>query len=314
MQFRDYYETLGVERSSTQDEIKKAYRKLSRQFHPDVNKDKGAEDRFKQVGEAYEVLKDPDKRRQYDQIGSGYTSGQDFRPPAGWQNVDFNFTGTPTGAGGGVPSGFSDFFEAFFAGGEGRRRAPRPREGADVEAEITISIEEAYAGTSRTITMQHTVPGHDGGRRSEDRTFTVKIPAGATEGSRVRLRGLGGKGSGGAPDGDVIVTIHIAEHERFVLEDRDIVTRLFLSPWEAALGGKVPLQTLGGEVKLTIPPGAPSGMRMRLKGKGLPKKDNPGDLIVELNIVVPTTLTDAERKLFEELSKISRFDPRAAKA
>jgi curved DNA-binding protein len=331
MRFVDYYETLGVARSATQDEIKKAYRKLSKKFHPDINKQKGAEDKFKQVSEAYEVLKDPAKRKKYDEVGSGFHGGQDFRPPSGWQNVDFNFGGRGARPSG-VPEGFSDFFEAMFGGAAGgagggaggsRRRGgfspfgagggyePEARVGQMHEVELTITLEDAYHGATRSITLEQQVMGSDGGRRTEQRTLQVKIPAGATEGKKIRLAGQGGKGASGGADGDLLLKVHVADHARFKLEGHDLYAVLPLAPWEAVFGAKVPFQTLDGEVQLKIPAGTQGGAKLRLKEKGLPKKEGErGALVVELRIVVPTAPTEAERKALEELMKVATFKPR----
>lgn len=330
MRFVDYYETLGVTRSATQDEIKKAYRKLSKKFHPDINKQKGAEDKFKQVSEAYEVLKDPAKRKKYDDVGRGFHGGEDFRPPQGWQNVDFNFGGGRGGRPGGVPEGFSDFFEAMFgaagrAGGArgGGRRAggsspfseggfePEARAGQTHEVDLTITLEDAYAGATKSITLEQQVMGADGGRRSEQRTFQVKIPAGTTEGKKIRLAGQGGKGASGGADGDLFLKVHVADHPRFKIEGHDLHVVLPIAPWEAVLGAKVPFQTMDGEVQLKVPPGTQGGAKLRLKEKGLPKKEGErGALVVELRVVVPTTPTDAEKKALEELQRVATFKPR----
>lgn len=331
MRFQDYYQTLGVERTASQDEIKKAYRKLSKQFHPDMNKDKGAEDRFKQIGEAYEVLKDPDKRSKYDQLGRGFRGGEEFRPPQGWQGVDFNFEGGGFEPGG-VPSGFSDFFDAFFgrtaSRGTRSRRSPFEardpfggargpgfeewaKEGDSREAEIVVSLEDAYHGTTKSITLETTLRGPDGGRRAEAKTYQVKIPAGTTDGTKIRLAGQGAKGTGGAPSGDLLLKVKLAPHPRFDVDGHDLKAVLNVSPWEAALGAKIDFGTLDGDVKLTVPPGSSSGTKLRLKGKGLPKKGGErGALNVEVRVVVPKELSADEQRLFEQLASTSRFDPR----
>lgn len=329
MQFQDYYQTLGVERTASQDEIKKAYRKLSRKFHPDINRAKGAEDRFKQIGEAYEVLKDPDKRSKYDSLGKGFSPGDEFRAPPGWQNVDFNFGGGGGGRraapGAGVPGGFSDFFEAFFnqqqqqqQGGQ-RARSPFrsgfedvPSAGEDAEAELTITLEDAYSGVSKPITLHQTVIGPDGGRRVEEKSFQVKIPAGTTEGTKIRLKDQGGKGTRGGRDGDLLLKVHLAPHARFEIDGHDLKTTLPLAPWEAVLGAKVTFKTLDGEVQLKIPAGSQSGSKLRLKDKGLPKKGGErGSLTIELRVVIPPLPTEEEKALFAELAKVSKFDPRS---
>ncbi len=316
MQFVDYYEVLAVARTATQDEIKRAYRKLSKKFHPDINRAKGAEEKFKTVGEAYEVLKDPEKRRTFDQMRTqGFAGGQDVRPPSGWQNVDWNFRGAP-GRGDPAASGFSDFFDAFFSGGPPGRagRAPHQaaRAGADQEVELTIALEDAYHGSTKTITLESPVVGIDGGRRADARAFTVKIPPGTTEGKKIRLAGQGGKGLGGGEDGDLLLRVHIDEHARFKLDGHELLTVVNVSPWEAMFGARVPCVTFDGEVQLKIPAASQAGNRLRLKDKGLPKHDGTrGALVVELRVVIPSQPTDDERRLFDELLRLSRFDPRA---
>lgn len=326
MEFRDYYETLGVARDASPDEIKKAYRSLSKKYHPDRNKTKDAEENFKKVNEAYEVLKDPEKRRRYDQVGRGFSAGDDFRPPPGWQNVEFNFDFGGRGSSG--PMGFSDFFESLFGsaspggfGGDVRTRTRDPfagarqraRRGRTAEAEITISLEDAYHGATRQVTLQQQEHGPDGGRRTTQRTFSVKIPAGTTTGTKIRLAGQGSPGIGGGPPGDLLLKVNIAEHPVFDVEGYNLRARLPVTPWEAALGAKVGFQTLDGEVTLTLPAGSQSGRKLRLKGKGLPRKGGGerGDLELEVSIRVPKELSDEERALFERLQEVSRFNPRA---
>jgi curved DNA-binding protein len=335
MKYQDYYAVLGVPRDASQDDIKKAFRRQSKKYHPDVNKDKDAEEKFKTMGEAYEVLKDPERRRKYDQLGSGFRPGDDFRPPPGyggfgggggqgpWQNVEWNVGGTQPGD---VPSGFSDFFDAFFGGGgqAGGRRRPRggrdpyaeeelgrARGGEAKEVELQIALEDAYQGATKTITLTQSVVAADGGRRSEEKTYTVKIPPGTTDGTRIRLAGQGGKGRNGGVDGDLYLKVKLAPHARFVVDGHDLDAVLPLAPWEAALGAKVDFATLDGTVRLTVPPGSSSGQKLRLKNKGLPQKGGErGNLEVELRVVVPATLSDRERALFEELQKVSAFKPR----
>ncbi|MBI1946446.1 MAG: DnaJ domain-containing protein [Deltaproteobacteria bacterium] len=331
MQFVDYYEVLGIDRSASPDDVKKAFRKLSKKFHPDINRAKDAKAKFQQVNEAYEVLKDADKRRRYDQLGRNYHAGDDFRAPQGWQGVEFNFDGGGApfgGRGGGVPSGFSDFFEAFFGGtaasaGPRARRAPystgfdfeegpRKRRGDDQEAELTVSLEDAYQGATKTIALQQGVTGADGGHRVEERSFQVKIPPGTTDGMRIRLAGQGGRGLGGAAAGDLLLKVSIAPHPRFTVEGHDLVAVLPVTPWEALFGGKIPFRTLDGEIQLKIPEGSQGGQKLRLKDKGLPKKGGErGHLTVELRVVVPQKPTAEERKLFEELARVSQFNPRS---
>jgi curved DNA-binding protein len=357
MQFQDYYATLEVSRTATPDEIKKAYRRLSKKYHPDVNTgDKSAEERFKQVGEAYEVLKDPQKRQRYDQLGSAYKerasqAGAGFRPEdfsdfgsggmgggfggAGassgfrWNNVEWSAPGGARGAQ--PPSGFSDFFDAFFnqgaasrgRPGAGARRpaggrdpfAPHQREGEMREADITIPLEDALHGATRTITLQQQVVGADGGRRIEEKSYAVKIPRGITEGRKIRLKGEGGRGLGGAPAGDLLLKVNFEKHPRFtVVDDYDLVARLAVAPWEAAFGAKVPFATMDGEVKLAVPPGTTSGAKLRLKGKGMPRGSSAdaGNLTVEIVIVTPPELSPQEKDLLEKWAALrTHWDPRA---
>lgn len=322
MKFQDYYETLGVKREASADDIQKAYRKLARRYHPDVNKAKGAEDRFKQIGEAYEVLKDPEKRSRYDALGANWKAGQDFRPPPGFDSGQFRSAG---GAGFDM-GGFSDFFEALFGGAKGMGgfdfggggfraggthdfgrmfedgRGARSRAGAAQEAEISLPLHDVYAGAKTGISLQ--------GSRGV-KTLMVKIPPGTSNGSTIRLQGQGEPGIGGAPAGDLLLKVTIAPHPRFKVEGFDLTTAVPVAPWEAALGAKVDFETLAGVVKLTIPAGAQSGQRFRLKGKGLPKTATErGDLYAELQIAVPRKLSGEEREYFEKLSKVSAFNPR----
>jgi curved DNA-binding protein len=333
MQFQDYYKTLGVERGASQDEIKKAFRGLSMKYHPDRNDAAGAEDKFKEVNEAYEVLKDPEKRARYDQLGSGFHAGQDFRPPPGWQNVDFNFNfgqGGPGPGGPGGPVGFSDFFEAFFGGagpmpgggvggarGRGPRRDPfrnydpRPSKGRSTEADLTITLEDAYHGAEKNLALDRVFTDFDGGRRNEKKTYAVKIPPGTTQGTKIRLKGEGQPGLGGGAPGDLLMKVHIAPHDVFELHGHNLSARLYLTPWEAALGAKVGFETLDGEVKVTIPAGSQSGQKLRLKDKGLKKRGGArGNLELELLIRVPKELGDEERALLEKWRDLSEFKPR----
>jgi curved DNA-binding protein len=321
VKFQDYYAILGVGREASREEIQRAYRKLARKHHPDVDKTPGATQRFAQIGEAYEVLKDEKKRKRYDALGARWKDGEDFTPPSGWQEFRFEpraDSGSFEGFDFGGPSGFSSFFDAFFGGeGEpfGRATGPRaapgsrrraPRAGLDVEARIEIALEDAYAGATRTMTLE--ADGPDG----RARTYDVKIPPGTTHGSTIRLRGQGGEGFGGGPPGDLLLHVEIRPHPRFRVQDHDLSTELQISPWEAALGAKIGIRTLdGGEAVLAVPPGSSSGKKLRLRGMGLPRGGSQrGDLIVELRIAVPEKLSDAERKAFEELARVSKFEPR----
>ncbi|MEV7203769.1 J domain-containing protein [Streptomyces griseoluteus] len=306
---RDFYEVLGVPRDADRDEIQRAYRKLARKYHPDVNKDPAAEERFKEVNEAFSVLSDPDQRARYDRFG------EDFRKvPEDWEER----VGAGAGAGGGfrwstgggpraqyTTSGFGsegvdvdDLFSSFF-GGAGRMRVP----GADQEAELPLTVEEAYRGGRRTVTLT----GPSGQRRYE-----VDVPPGVTDGQRIRLAGEGGRGSGDGPAGDLYLRVRIQPHPLFRLEGRDVYVQLPVTPWEAALGATVPVPTpSGATAKVTVPAGSSSGRRLRLRGEGMPApRGANGDLYAELRIMVPPKLGDKERELFEELAAVSSFDPR----
>ena len=327
MKYLDYYSVLGVSRNASAEDIKKAFRKLARQYHPDVNKSPGAEARFKEINEANEVLSDPAKRKRYDELGHNWKSGQDFTPPPGW-------------GGGGAPGGihyefngaggdFSDFFSAFFGdrGGPGRtargRRAGAnpfagfggfgggmdeetftPR-GQDFEANLTLSLEELFSRAPKTLTLQVPTTHPDGSLSRQSKTFHVRIPAGATDGTRIRLSG---QGEGG---GNLYLNLRVAPHPVFQLNGHDLDLALPISPWEAVLGAKVHIPTLEGTASLSLPPGTQGGARLRLSGKGLPGKDGVrGDIFVNIRIAIPDHPTPRERALFEQLAKESTFHPR----
>ncbi len=309
MEFRDYYQILGVDRGAGVDEIKKAYRRLARKFHPDVSKEPDAETRFKEVGEAYEVLKDPDKRAAYDQLGSDWQTGQDFRPPPNW-DTGFEFSGDHGGSG-----GFSDFFEALF-GSAGMKRPGGARgrggraSGEDHHARIEISLEDAYHGATRVITLQ--VPGvtPDGHVVTRQHSLNVRIPQGVTEGQRIRLAGQGAPSPWGGAQGDLYLEVVLRPHPLYRAEGRDIYLDLPVAPWEAALGQRVPVPTLGGKVELKIPPGSQTGHKLRLKGRGLPGNP-PGDQYVVLKVVTPRADTPAARAFYEKMAADLAFNPRA---
>ena len=320
VKFQDYYEILGVGRNASDAEIKRAYRKLARKYHPDVNKDKGAEEKFKQINEAHEVLKDPEKRKLYDQLGSNWQAGQDFKPPPGWENVHFEFSTGPGAEAFDFGGGFSDFFETLFGGrmGGGGRASARQgswvMRGQDQEAEIEIDLESAYHGATRTLTLQGHEIDAQGQVRPRVQNIQVKIPAGVTDGTRIRLTGKGGEGMGGGPPGDLYLKVHIEPHPRFTADGHNLQTEVALAPWEAALGTTVQVVTMDGTVNLKVPPGSQSGQKLRLRGKGFPKKGGQqGDLIVRLKIVVPKDLTAREKELFAEMAKVSSFNPRKVK-
>ncbi|MGM0428457.1 MAG: DnaJ C-terminal domain-containing protein [Thermodesulfobacteriota bacterium] len=324
VEYKDYYKTLGVSRDAGQDEIQQAYRKLARKYHPDLNKAADAEQKFKDLNEAYEVLKDPEKRQKYDQLGARWKEGQDFRPPPGWEDTRFQYgprpgTGTE-GAFWGSDEIFSDFFSTLFGGGfqraqggaEGRGPFVRQQSGVDHEAALQISLEEAYRGGTKTITLTSQETGPDGTVSNRPRRFDVKIPKGILPGQKIRLAGQGGPGSGGGQPGDLFLKVDIQPHPRFRLQDRNLYTDLSLAPWEAALGTEVQVQTLDGSLTLKIPSGTQSGRKLRLKGKGMPNpKGAPGDLYVVAQIKVPRRLSKKEQELFQEMSKVSSFNPRS---
>lgn len=304
MKFRDYYQILGVDRDVSADELKKAYRRLARKYHPDVSKQADAEDKFKEVQEAYEVLKDPEKRAAYDQLGHDWKAGQEFRPPPDWSSSVHFGEGVDLGAG-----GFSDFFESLFGefhGHRGRAGGGFRARGQDEVTRVSVSLEEAYRGTSRTIGLK-TV---DERGRPSTRTLKFKIPAGVTDGQRIRLAGQGGPGMGGAAAGDLFVEVKLAPHHRYQISGRDLHMDLPVAPWEAALGSSMRLETIAGPVDLKIPPGAQSGQRLRLRGKGLPGK-TPGDLYVRLMIKVPPAQSEADRQFYKDMAERMAFNPRA---
>jgi curved DNA-binding protein len=326
VKFQDYYEILGVPRTASETEITKAYRKLARKYHPDVNKAPEAEEKFKQIAEAYTVLKDPEKRKKYDTLGANWRAGEEFTPPPGWETFHFEFPGRTAGRGRapfdfeGLRGGFSDFFEMLFGaepGEFGRRTGPSPgswftREHVQ-EADITISLEEAYRGVSKSIILQTVEYRPDGTAQSVSKRYDVKIPPGVTEGSRIRLAGQGGIPPGGGAPADLFLRVHLAPHPTFKVEKYDVFVEVPVTPWEAALGAKVDVPTLDGVVRMTLPPGAQGGKRFRLHGRGLPSLGGRrGDLYVTVQISVPQTLTPKERELFQELEKASSFNPRRA--
>ncbi len=315
MEFKDYYKTLGVERDAKPEEIKRAYRRLARKFHPDVSEEANAEDRFKEVQEAYEVLKDPEKRTAYDRFGANWKAGQDFRPPPDWQ-PDVEFAG-----GGYTDAGdFSDFFESLF-GAAGQRRSRRApghghahghvrMKGEDLHTKVMIPLEDAYHGTTRSLSLQVPEVDANGHVTTRTRTLNVKIPKGVREGQRIRLAGQGGPGIGGAPAGDLYLEVLFEPNHTFRTDGRDVYVDLPVTPWEAALGRSVPVPTLGGTVDLKIPPGSQSGTKLRLKGRGLPGKP-PGDQYVVLEVVAPKADTPEARALYERMEREMAFDPRA---
>ena len=315
MDYKDYYAVMGVARDATQDEIKRAYRKLARKYHPDVSKAADAERRFKELGEAYEVLKDPEKRAAYDQLGKDWRAGQEFRPPPDW-DAGFEFRGGWGTEGG--DAGFSDFFESLFGRGKGFQSAgfkhgPRaPGRGEDHHSRIDVSLEDAFNGA--TISMQLRIPEYDAqGHLSEhSRKLQVKVPRGVTSGRRIRLSGQGGAGYQGGPPGDLYLEVWLRPHPLYQVEGRDVFVNLPIAPWEAALGGRVQVPTLGGRVDLNIAAGARSGQKLRLKGRGLAAAgEPPGDQYAVLQIMTPAADTPARKALYEKMAREMPFNPRA---
>lgn len=344
--YKDYYAILGVDKKATEEKIRKAFRRLAKEWHPDVNKKPGADEHYREINEAYEVLKDPEKRAKYDALGAEWQNGAEFTPPPGWggfhrgsagdpwQNVEVHFSTSGEGAAFGD---FSDFFRAVFgggafsgrgedasfrstgsaydrSGGSGTDGHRRPGSAADSGTEffagktagrhdngtVELTLEEAARGCTKSFFVESA----SGGRRSLD----VRIPPGVTDGSRVRLAGQGGPASG---DGDLFIRVRLLPHERFALEGHDLTTTVNISPWEAALGGDVSVPTLNGTVRVKVPAGSSGGRRLRLRGKGMPRrKGEPGDLFAVLRIVVPKSLSPRERELFEHLARESSFNPR----
>jgi curved DNA-binding protein len=350
VQFKDYYETLGVSRTASDAEIKKAFRKLAREHHPDVAKDKKkAEEKFKEINEAYEVLSDPTKRKKYDELGPNWKAGAEFRPPPGWEGFgqqqsagrgaggepfEFHFGGT----------GFSDFFEQFFgAGGRGERRGfggfrtqdfnqeMTAARGRDIEGDILVTLEEATTGSVRTVSVRRAVPCEHcsgtgqrarhvcnvcggAGRVQKSEQYQVRIPVGVSQGQKLRVAGRGEAGTGGGSAGDLFLRVKFAKHPDFEVEDHNLIHEVVLAPWEAVLGANISVLTLSGNVSIKIPPGTQNAQKLRVRGRGLPKRDGTnGDLIVVATIESPKEISPSEKKLWEQLAKESNFNPRNTK-
>ena len=309
MEFKNYYETMGVARDAKPDEIKRSYRRLARKFHPDVSKEPDAEERFKEVQEAYEVLKDPEKREAYDRFGADWKAGQEFRPPPDW-GADIGFTG-----GGYTDAGeFSDFFESLF-GSAGHRRSGGGythlrMKGEDVHARVEITLEDAFLGATRTLSLALPELDEEGRLATRAHTLNVRIPKGVVPGQRIRLGGQGGPGLGGAAAGDLYLEVAFEPHRLFEVVGRDMYLDLPVAPWEAALGETVTTPTLAGNVELKVPPGSQTGTRLRLKGRGLPGTP-AGDQYVVLEIHTPKAETGGARALYERMKQEMAFDPRA---
>lgn len=313
VQYKDYYETLGVPRSASDADIKKAFRKLAREYHPDVAKDKKrAEEKFKEINEAYEVLSDAAKRKKYDELGANWKSGADFRPPPGWEGFAGRQGRRPGGTGQGTEefefggTGFSDFFEQLFGARRGGfsgfshfEEEDTAARGRDVEGDILVTLEEAENGAVRTVSVRH---------RSKTETHQVKIPAGVTEGQLLRIAGRGEHGSGGGQAGDLYLRVRLAKNPDFEVDGRNLIYEAELAPWEAVLGAEISVPTLHGRVHIRIPAGTQSGQKLRVRGRGLGGR---GDLLVVAKIAVPSTVSAGEKKLWEQLKEQSRFNPRA---
>jgi len=311
MKYRDYYAILGVPRDADADAIKKAYRKLARQYHPDVSKEAGAEEKFKEVAEAYQTLSDAEKRAAYDQLGR-HAPGQDFRPPPGWEQ---SFGGASFGAGGAAfdDVDLADLF-AGLAGARGRsRRRGQPMRGRDFEAAVQVTLDQAYHGTEVELDLSVPEFDEDGVAHRVGERTRVRIPRGVTPGQRLRVPGKGGKGYSGGPDGDLYLDIDVAPHPVFRIDGLDIHLDLPLAPWEAVLGTELDMPTPGGKVSLRVPAGTRAGQQLRLAGRGLVRTDGKsGHLLATVRIVVPTVVDDAERTLWRDLAQRSSFNPRAA--
>ncbi len=313
MEFKDYYKTLGVARDASAEDIKRAYRKLAREFHPDINKKPGAEARFKEIGEAHDVLKDPEKRAAYDQVGAGFQAGQEFRPPPGW-DAGFehgeSFSDTDAAAA-------SDFFEALFGRARGARRGGggfggegfRAR-GGDHQAKVLIDLEDAYRGATRAISLRSVELNGEGRPHMRQRSLNVQIPKGVRQGQQIRLSGQGDPGIGGGPAGDLYLEIEFNPHSLYRVEGRDVYLDLPVAPWEAALGKKVKAPTPEGTVNLQIPAASSAGRKLRLKGRGIPGEP-PGDLYAVLQIALPPADSEAARRIYREMEEKLAFNPRA---
>ncbi len=300
VEYKDYYKLLGVSRDASKDDISRAYKKLARKYHPDLNHgDKDAEAKFKDINEAHEVLKDEEKRRMYDQLGSSWQHGQNFQRPPGFENFQFNFGGQDFDGG-----GFSDFFSNLFGGG-GQRGfssdpfggfSQRPRKGADLESRLPLTLEEAYKGGAKNITL------------TNGTTLKVNIPAGIKDGARIRLSGKGEEGPAGS--GDLFLRVQLLPHQNFTLDENNVIYDLPLAPWEAALGVKLRIPTLNGEVELNIPAGSGSGKKLRLRDKGMGNGQDKGDQFIRINIRMPEELSEEEEKLWKQLASVSTFKAR----
>lgn len=319
MEYKDYYTVLGVDRKASLDDIKKAYRRLARKYHPDVSKEANAEEKFKDLQEAYEVLKDPEKRTAYDQLGSNWKQGQDFRPPPGWNaNTRFYTNENMGGFAEEDMGGFSDFFSNLFGSRGGSRfRQQQPQydeyqqRGSDQHAKISITLEEAYHGTSRTFQLRVPEIDRSGTMREVTRTIKVNIPAGTLPGTQLRLAQQGGPGLGGAQAGDLYLETEIEPNRLFTLQGHDVYLTLPVTPWEAALGADIKIPTLGGAVGLKLKANTQAGQKLRLKDRGMPSKSKPGDQYVVVQIQIPPADNDEKKQVYERMAQVMPFNPRS---
>lgn len=317
MEFKDYYKILGVEKTADDAEIKKAYRKLARKYHPDVSKEAGAEARMKEINEAREVLSDVEKRAAYDSLGNRHREGQDFNPPPGWDaGFEFSGRGAPGGHGRG-PKDFSDFFASIFGN---TRQGPhqtygsanQQMRGEDHHAKVEIDLADAYMGTTRMIALRAARLDETGHVVNDERTLNVKIPKGVKGGQHIRLAGQGSAGVGGGAAGDLFLEIHFRPHSRYRVDGRDVTEVVPVAPWEAMLGATIEIDTPSGKVEVKVPPGSQTGRKLRLKGRGIPSEP-PGDLYLELSVVLPPADTDRARELYETMAREMAFNPRQAR-
>lgn len=305
MQFKDYYQILGVDKQASTEDIKKAYRKLARKYHPDVSKEADAEARMRELNEARDVLSDPEKRAAYDQLGQGYRAGEEFQPPPDWGAYQSHgFDTGPQGFGG---EDFSEFFENLFGGGH--RRQGFQRRGEDRHASVTISLADSYQGATRTLTLADREVDQRGRVVTREHNLKVRIPKGVREGQHIRLAGKGNPGLGGAEPGDLYLEIHFEADPRLRVEGRDVYQTLPVAPWEAALGGAIDIDTPGGPVKLTLPANSQGGRKLRLKGRGIPARE-PGDLYIVLEIQTPPATTERAREIYRRMRDEIPFNPR----
>jgi curved DNA-binding protein len=310
MEFRDYYQTLGVSKTASADQIKKAYRKLARKYHPDVSKEPDAQQRMSEINEANAVLSDPEKRAAYDELGNRYGAGQEFQPPPNW-DAGFEFSGN--GARGGQPEDFSDFFSSLFGRRtQGRAAGGTPRmRGEDHHARILVDLRDAYHGATRTINLRAARLDAAGKVVTEERALNVRIPTGLREGQQIRLAGQGSPGFGGGPAGDLYLEVHFNPDPRYRVDGRDVYESVPVAPWEAALGADIEVPTPSGTVQVKVPAGSQTGRKLRLKGRGIPG-DPPGSLYLELEVVLPPAHSEKARQVYETMARDLAFDPRRA--